>query len=119
MVALRFGSLHDFRFPVRSYSRVADLMRCWPVNVYYTIQRFIKNDYQHPPDGRKDRKVRPEITETMIENITSWKRMQEWSHLGMRSRAELLKRMYPLHRFNRDCLNKIYKQAGITFTKRQ
>ena len=63
MVALRFGSLTDFRFRKRTYNEVADIMKCWVVNVFLVIKRFVNNDYVHPPDGRTCKYVRPEITE--------------------------------------------------------
>ena len=119
MVSLRFGSLTDFRFKRRTYAEVAAVVKCWVVNVYLTIQRFIKNGYMHPPDGRTVRVVRPEILPTMIDWITSKKTLEAWSHHSLLARVELLKRKYPNHRFNISCLRNIYTGAGITFTKRE
>ena len=118
MVALRFGSLTDFRFRKMTYARVAARMKCWLINVYHTIKRFLENGFSHPPDGRTVRVVRPEITQDMIDDITSKKKLEAWSHLSMPARTELLTREYPDHRFNLDVLKKIYKDEGITYTQR-
>ena len=119
MVSLRFGSLTDFRFKRRTYADVAATMKCWVINVFLTIKRFVKNGYEHPPDGRVARHVRPELTEAMIEDITGKKRLEAWSHLSLIARTDLLRRRYPDHHFSVDSLRKIYKKAGITFTKRE
>ena len=67
-------------------------MKCWVINVFNTIKRFIKNGYEHTPDGRTCKIIRPEITEKMIEEITSKKRLEAWSHLSLVARADLLSR---------------------------
>ena len=118
MVVLRFGSETDFRFRKRTYAEVAEIMKCWVVNVYHTINKFLKNGCMHPPDGRTVRVVRPEITQDMINDITSKKRLEAWSHLSMPARTELLTREYPNHRFNLIVLKKIYKDEGVTYTQR-
>ena len=118
MVALRFGSVTDFRSRKRTYAKVADIMKCWYINVFHTIQRFLKNGFEHPPDGRTVRVVRPEITQDMINDITSKKKLEAWSHLSMPARTELLTREYPDHRFNLDVLKKIYRDEGVTYTQR-
>ena len=37
MVMLRFGNLSNFRFKVRTYSEVADTMKCWAADVFNVI----------------------------------------------------------------------------------
>ena len=54
----------------------------------------------------------------MFKHITSWDKLKATAHLSLVQRVALLQREYPNHRFNIDCLRKIYKKASITFTKR-
>ena len=119
MVFLRFGSLTDLRFRKRTYAEVADRMKCWLINVYHTVQRYIKNDQSHPPDGRTVRVFRPAITPEIAEEVTKWKRMKSYATLSLTQRVILLKREFPNYRFNEPLLKKIYKEAGVTLSQRQ
>ena len=121
MVLLRFGSPTDFRFRRLTYAQVADRMKCWLINVYLTVQRFIKNGYEHPPDGRtvRQEKARPVISGDMIMDITSLKLLTEWAPLSLKARVILLNRRYPNHHISLDCLKRIYKQAKVKNTKRE
>ena len=78
MVALRFGCLDDFRFKKMTYAAVADRMKCWVVNVFLVVKRFLANGHVHPPDGRTCRAIRPDVTDEMVEHITSRKMLEQF-----------------------------------------